>query len=179
MKKIVVYNSKTGFAKRYAEWAAEELGLSAVPYKSFDQSAAYDADLVVFISRIQAGKIEQLAGIKKLLGSTAPERLVVAAVGAAPMTAEETINKYWADNFSEEEMTKVPHFYMQGGLDYEKMGFGERSILKVVTKVLKNKKDKTDEESVFEQTLNSSFDNSSRDFIKPLVEYVMGRESQG
>ena len=47
-------------------------------------------------------------------------------------------------------------------------------VLKMVSKLLKNKKDKTEEEADFERVLASSSDNSSRDYIKPLVEYVRG-----
>ena len=179
MKAIIVYNSKTGFSKRYAEWAAEELGCEAVPYKGFDKAAAGDDGLVVFFTRIQAGRIDKLNDVKKLLGGGADGRLVVAAVGAAPASAEDTINKYWADTLTEEELAIIPHFYMQGGLDFEKMGFAERSLLKMAMKILKNKKDKTDEESIFEEAISGSFDNSSRENIGPLVEYVRGRESEG
>ena len=30
MSTVVVYSSQTGFTKRYAEWLAEELGLSLI-----------------------------------------------------------------------------------------------------------------------------------------------------
>ena len=175
MKAIIVYNSKTGFSERYARWAAEELGCEAIPYKSFDKAVAGGGGLVVFFSRVIAGKIEKLDDIKKLLGGQADGRLIVAAVGAASAAAAATVEKYWTDNFSENELTSIPHFYLQGGIDFEKMGFGEKSVLKMVSKLLKNKKDKTEEEADFERVLAGSSDNSSRDYIKPLVEYVTNR----
>jgi menaquinone-dependent protoporphyrinogen IX oxidase len=175
MKISVVYNSKTGFTKRYAEWIAEELNCGAVLYKNFNQSMANESDLVVFLSRVHAGRIEYLNKIKNLLDGSVSRRLVVAAVGAAPSAAEDTINKYWADNFSGEEIKTIPHFYMQGGLDYEKMGFGDKQMLKFARKFLKNKKDKTDEETDSIQISSSSFDNSAKEFIGPLVECVVNR----
>ena len=53
MKKIVVYTSKTGFAQKYAEWIAEELGCEAVSCKKYAKSAK-DEDLVIYGGGIMA-----------------------------------------------------------------------------------------------------------------------------
>ena len=67
MKTIVIYNSKTGFTKRYAEWIAEETGadcmeLSAVNKKNLSALPAYEA--VVFGGWACAGSIHQLSWFK-------------------------------------------------------------------------------------------------------------------
>ncbi len=45
------------------------------------------------------------------------EDLVVFATGATPLAAEDTVNTIWKANISKEELMKIPHFYMQSGLN--------------------------------------------------------------
>ena len=40
MKTIVIYNSKTGFTKRYAEWISEALSCECVELKEASKKAA-------------------------------------------------------------------------------------------------------------------------------------------
>ena len=172
MKTYIIYNSKTGFTKRYADWIAEELGLGAQPYKGFDIKALNGDDTVVFCGRIMAGKIDCLKDLKKLLSEKQVNSLILAAVGATPAASEAAINTIWANNLTADEMDKIPHFYLEGGIDYEKMGFGERTILKAAIKFLTNKKDKTSVEAELERVMGSSFDNTSRDNLAPLLGLV-------
>lgn len=169
---VVVYNSKTGFTKKYAEWIAEELGCEMQPYKSLSESTLSENDIVIFGSRVHAGRIEQLAKVKKRLAGLPGKTLVVFATGATPLAAENVITKIWADNFSSTEMKSIPHFYMQSGLDYDKMGLADRAVMKMAAKLMSGESEKSDEESGFAQAITGSHDISSKEYIAPLVDYV-------
>jgi hypothetical protein len=75
-----------------------------------------------------------------------------------------------------EELHEIPHFYMPGGLRYEKMPVVEKIMMKVFVAVmntkLKNKKNKTEEDREFERVILTSYDISSEEYIKPLVPSV-------
>lgn len=172
VRAVVVYNSKTGFTKRYAEWIAEELGCDILPYKSLSESIVSASDIVIFGSRIHAGRIDQLAKVKKRFSGLANKTLIVFATGAMPAAAESGVSKMWAENLTDTEMKAIPHFYMQGGLDYDKMGFADRTLMKTVAKLMSKQSDKGDLENGFSQAILSSYDISSREYITPLVEYV-------
>ena len=73
---------------------------------------------------------------------------------------------------SDDGQAQAPHFYMQAGLNYERMGFFDKLIMKGLSAMMSKKKDKTPDEEGTAQAIGSSFDASSRDYIKPLVEYV-------
>lgn len=121
MNVIVVYNSKTGFTKKYASWIAEELNCNFVSYKDISTTLIDDNCIVIFGSSIHAGKIEYLSKIIKLLNRKPTIDLIVFATGGTPAAAKNIIDKIWKDNFSKTELTSIPHFYMQSGLNYEKM----------------------------------------------------------
>lgn len=175
MKTIVIYKSKTDFTKRYAEWIAEELKCDISNYKNFSQSSIAEYDFVIYGSRIHAGKIDGLKKVKGLFTGNTKPKLVIFATGATPSAVKDAINTIWKTNFSEEEMKTIPHFYMQSGLNYEKMGIGDRLIMKTVAKMLSRKKNKSSEEAGFEEAILGSYDSSSREYIVPLINFVQGK----
>jgi hypothetical protein len=65
MKTIVIYKSKTGYTKQYAQWIAEELSADILPADkvSFQKLAEYDC--IIFGGRLYAVGIDGLSLIKK------------------------------------------------------------------------------------------------------------------
>ena len=169
MKIYIICNSKTGFTRRYADWIAGETGGIVVPYKELGKAAINPEDTVIFGSRLHAGRIEYLDKIKARFGK---HRLIVFATGGAPNDAAEAIEKVWNTNFTEGERASIPHFYMQGGINYEKMSFLDKTLMKAVAKMMKKQKNLGPEDAVFKEAIQSSYDISSREYIQPLVAYV-------
>ena len=175
MRVLLVINSKTGFTKKYADWISEEITCSVQSYQDFLRTPT-DADMVIFGSRVHAGRIEYLNKIKPRFKNDPTRQLIIFATGATPASVENVIEKIWAENLTDAEIKSIPHFYMQSGLNYEKMGFLDRTIMKVVSRLLGSKTVKNDEESGFEQAIRASHDISSKEYIKPLVRYVRARK---
>ena len=62
MKIIVIYNSQTGFTKRYAEWIAEATGADCLALSAAKAKNLADYDAIIFGGWACAGNIE-LGGI--------------------------------------------------------------------------------------------------------------------
>lgn len=178
MNIIVIYKSKTGFTEKYAEWIAEELGCTTMPYEGLSTISISECDMVIFGSRTHAGKIDDLKKFKKHFTETSTPKLIVFATGATPANAEDLINEMWKNNFSEEELLAIPHFYMQSGLNYEKMGMGDRMIMKMFAKMMSGKKEKSEEEAEMGEAIQESYDISSKECIVPLVNFVKEQEEK-
>ncbi|KAB3533450.1 hypothetical protein F8154_10635 [Alkaliphilus pronyensis] len=172
MKTIVIYKSKTGFTKMYAEWIGEELNCDISSYENFPLSTIAEYDCVIYGSRVHAGKVDGIKEIKELFVGCITTKLVVFATGGTPLEAKDVINKIWQRVFSEKELKTIPHFYMQSGLNYKKMSFGDRTIMKTLAKILGRKKIKNSAETGCEKAIANSYDISSRKYIVPLVEFV-------
>ncbi len=178
MKVIVVYKSKTGFTEKYAKWIADELDCTAIPYEDFSTNSIAEYDIVIFGSRVHAGKVEDLKKFRKHFTDPSVSQLIVFATGATPAKAENLITEMWQQNFSEEELSANPHFYLQSGLNYERMGKADRLIMKMFAKMMSGKKDKSETEVEMAQEIQHSYDASSKEYIVPLVEYVKGQEKK-
>lgn len=166
MKILLIYKSKTGFTKRYAEWIAEEINCKLENIANLKNINFNRYDLVIYGSRIHAGKIDGIDKIKKLnLGN----KLILFATGATPKETN-SIKEVWKNNLKEDKTIK--HFYIPAGLNYEKMGFLDLMMMKMASRMLENKKDKSAEDIGMQNSINRSYDISNKSRIKPLVEYI-------
>ncbi len=172
MNILVLYNSRTGFSAKYAQWIAEELGCPARPYKGFSGADIEGLDAVIFCGRVYTGRIEHLRKLKALLKSHRGKQLIVAATGATPITSTDMIAKLWSDNFTPDELAAIPRFYLQGGLSYERMGRFDKTFMKILARALGSMKDKSDAELSFSRAIANSHDISSREYIAPLISHV-------
>lgn len=168
MKTIVIYNSQTGFTKRYATWIAEKSGadcceLSEAKKKNLD---CYDA--IVFGGWACAGGISKLSWFKGNINKWKDKKLIAFCVGGSPLenpAIEPTLKK----NFNEEEQKRVHLFYCPGGFDYEKMSASSKLMMKMFVNMLKAKKDKTEEEEIMVKMISSSYDISDIKYIEPIL----------
>lgn len=103
-------------------------------------------------------------------------KLVVFTNGATPYKAKNIIDTIWKANFSEEELKTIPHYYMQSGLNYERMNSGDRLIMKLLAKMLSRKNNKSKEEDGCEQDIGSSYDISSVEYIEPLIKFMKNKK---
>lgn len=169
MKTIVIYNSQTGFTKRYAEWIAEAAGadcleLAAAKKKNLD---AYGA--IVFGGWACAGSISKLSWLKNNAGKWTDKKLIVFCVGGGPIDNPE-IEQFLKRNLKESEFRNVHAFYCPGGFNYEKMSAPSRLMMKMFIKTLQAKKDKTEAEQVMVKMISSSYDISDKKYIEPILQ---------
>lgn len=171
MKIVIIYKSKTGFTKKYAEWIQEEIKCDIIDFDKFSKKSVLKYDLIIYGGRVHAGKID---GLKKVatLAQNNNKKIIVFATGATPINAEDEISTLWKNNLSGNRQQLIPHFYMQSGLNYEKMGCVDKLIMKTVSKILSKKSNKNEMEQSFENAISSSHDISSYDYIKPLLNYL-------
>lgn len=168
---IVLYNSWTGFTQRYAGLIGEALGCPVHALRDAPADLS-QYGTVVFGSRLHAGSLDGWKKAQKLLARRGAKRLVVFAAGAMPNEAEAQIQKVWAQNLTPEEQKTIPHFYLQAGLCYEKMGGVDRAMMKFAAWAMTRKKAKTPEDKAFQNAIASSYDISDPKYIQPIVSFL-------
>jgi hypothetical protein len=61
---------------------------------------------------------------------------------------------------------------MPAGLNYQKMGMGDKLIMKTLAKILKNTNNKNPVEAGCEQAIGQSYDIAAQEYISPLLKYL-------
>lgn len=169
---LIVYKSKTGFTKRYAEMVAKRLTCTLADYRTITPGLLSQYDTVVFGSRAYAGRIDGYRKAMKLFQKSGVRSVALFVTGAAPNEAEDVIKQLWSQNLTAEELERIPHFYMQSGLCYEQMSLPDRLMMKMAAALMKKKKDKNAHEKEFEQAIAGSYDISSETYAEPLISFL-------
>jgi menaquinone-dependent protoporphyrinogen IX oxidase len=171
MKTIVIYNSKTGFTKKYALWIAEKANAECVELNEAKKMDLDSYNAIVFGGWALGGSISKLGWFKKNISRWSDKKLIAFCVGASPAENPE-IDETLPKNFSKEELEIVKWFYCPGGLDYEKMSATSRMMMKTFVKVLKAKKNKTEMDIEQIRIMSSSYDISDIKYIEPIIDYL-------
>lgn len=168
MKTAVVYNSQTGFTRRYARWIAEAAGADCMELSEAKKKSMASYEAIVFGGWACAGSISKLGWLKDNMDKWTDKKLIVFCVGGSPMESPE-IEPALRRNFKEGELEKVSVFYCPGGFNYEKMSAASKLMMKIFIKSLKAKKDKTREEEEMIKMISSSYDISDKKYIAPIL----------
>ena len=170
MKSIVIYNSQTGFTKKYAEWISELASCECVEFKSAKKLNLLDYDAIVFGSWCMAGGITKLPWFKKQIPalSSAEKKLIVYAVGASPADSPD-VPVAMRKSFSDAEWPLVKVFYCPGGLNYDKMSGASKLGMKMLLKILSSKKDQTEEDLKQIEMISHSYDISDKKYAEAVA----------
>ena len=87
-KSIVIYTSKRGSTRQYAEWIAEDLGCEALSLSDAKGMDLHDYDCIIYGGWIRGSGIVDFDKFAKLLDDELMQKLIVYGVGFADETAE-------------------------------------------------------------------------------------------
>lgn len=168
MKAALIYYSKTGFTKQYAQWLAEEIDCDLIPWEEARKVDFSSYPVMIFASWIHAGKIQKLNWLKDQ--NWEEKEKIVLVTGAAPAdleSVEETIENNFQNDRKEYQI-----FYLESGINYSKMGLGDKVMMKVFSSMLKKKKEKNCYEEEMTNLVDHSFDHSKKEYLQPVLEYL-------
>ena len=163
MKTVIIYNSQTGFTKRYAQWIAKASGARCLAFSEAKTKNLDAFEAIIFGSWACAGR---------------GKKLIVFCVGANPPESPE-IAPALQLNFTESELKKIRVFYCPGGLNYKKMSVPSRLMMKLFLTALKLKKGKTKAEQEVIKAVSSSYDISDKKYIRPVLECLKQKSVTG
>ena len=90
---IVIYKSKYGSTRTYAEWIAEELGCRAVDAKSVRIEDIADYDTVIYGGGLYAEIIAGVSLITKNIDRLKGKKIIVYTTGITPVECREYYDK--------------------------------------------------------------------------------------
>lgn len=132
-KQLIIYGSRYGSTKRYAERLAEMTGLEAVEYKAVKDLGDYDR--IVYLGSLYAGGV---TGLKQTVGKMSPQQeLIVSTVGLADPTdapnvahIRQSIKDQIPAHFYDESRL----FHLRGAIDYTKLNLKYRLMMSLLAK---------------------------------------------
>lgn len=162
MKKIVIYQSGTGFTAKYAAWIAEELSCEAKELKQTDIKTLAEYDMVIYGGWLMAGMISGYDKIRALH----LKNVIVFGVGMSP-ESEKIVTTIAEQN----QVQKEKCFYFRGGYSPEKLNFFKRMLIKMIKKNIQKKVGKTEEDMQMLKIFDGG-DFTKKEAIGDLIQMV-------
>lgn len=175
MNKLVIYGSHYGATERYAETIASKLNTTAISYEEVTKDKIEQAELIVYGGGVYAGSLVGHKIFKTYETLLSQKNLIVFSCGSANIEDEvnrEALHGYVASALGETLLPLAHIFYVRGDLNYEKMSFKHKTMMKVMVSMLKKKKEKTEEEQMMIDTYGGVVSFYDEGYLTPLLDYV-------
>lgn len=173
MRTIVVYKSKYGSTKQYAEWIAKELSCDAVDAKNVKIDDLEKYDTIIYGGGLYAEVINGVILLTKNMDKLEGKKLIVYSTGITPLKYREYYDKLVIEkNFKPEMLEKIKVYNFLGKMILDELTIVHRTALKTLKKIMQGKENPTEMEKLLVELCDANGDFSDREAIKDLVEYA-------
>lgn len=173
---IILYQSKYGATKKYAEWLSNQLDCESLETKSAKINEIEKYDVIILGGGIYASGIAGLSFIRKNHTKLKGKKVAVFAVGASPYD-EEAMDALKAHNFKE-DIANIPCFYCRGAWNENAMTFKDKMLCNMLKAAVSKKESSTYEpwEAALMEAIGSNVDWTNKEYLSPILEYVRAEQ---
>lgn len=172
MKGIILYQSKYGVTKRYADWISEETGFDRIETKKAKIETVEQYEAIILGGGLYASGIAGLSFLKKHIIRLKGKRIIVFCTGASPY-GKSAFEQIAAHNMKD-ALADIPCFYCRGAWDMDRMNTVDRNLCKLLRKAVL-KKDPSEYE-ILEKALvaagEESCDRTDKAYIEPIIKAI-------
>ena len=172
MSGIILYKSKYGATRKYAEWLSERTGFSYIETDKSDIGVISGYDVIILGGGIYASGIAGLSFLKKNIEKLKGKKLIVFCCGASPFD-QEAYEAVVAHNMKG-ALEGIPCFYCRGAWNEDEMTFRDRTLCRMLQKAVA--KQNPEEYEPWQQALmcavGQKCDWTDRAYLNPILEYI-------
>jgi menaquinone-dependent protoporphyrinogen IX oxidase len=167
MRGVILYKSKYGTTRQYAEWIAAALNADLFDVKDISVSKINEYDFAVLGGGMYAATVLGANLIDKITC----RQIVLFTVGLSdPATTD--YSGHIKRMFPVGVPLSVKIFHFRGGINYNKLSFMHKTMMSMLVKTVQKKSVLNDEEKLFVSSYGSEIDFCDEKTIKPLLEYI-------
>ncbi len=157
---VIVYESKTGFTKKYAEMLSAKTGFQL--QRVNELSKVNQEEEIIFLGWMKVGKIQGLDALRKYN--------VKAVCGSGTgRTAEPDAETVIARN----KLEGIPFFYLRGGcLPLKEMKGMDKIMLSMFVKMMKGQKEKDEKQEEAISIIENGFNGVKEENLQPVLEWL-------
>ena len=168
----VVYATKYGHTKQYADWMKEEAGADIFASTSFTPTKALEYKAVVFAGGVYGDKILIMDWLKKNLGQVNVNKIIIAAVSWYCNDSEEAKARLIAENYPEQFKNVVPLVVINSGIDKKKTSVMDKAQLLAAQSAINKHEVRSADDINALAIIKGYSDSTSKDNLKSLIAAV-------
>lgn len=175
----IIYQSRYGSTKRYAQWLANALKCDVFDQKSIKIGQLNRYDTLIYGGGLYAGGVSGLSFITKNFDALKCKNIVLFTCGLADPTDEGNIKGINAslDKLLTPQMQEhIKVFHLRGGMDYSKLSPVHKAMMAMLKTMTAKKDPETlrQEDREMLETYGKAVDFTDETAIAPLVQYIKG-----
>ena len=161
MSSIIIYGSCYGSTKQYAEELSKRTNIEAISFKNVKKINAYNT--IIYLGGVYAGGVLGMAKTIKKLKDFSNKKIIIVTVGLSDPTDEvnkNNIRNNIKNQIQKEIFEKAKIFHLKGGIDYSKLNFAHKTMMKLLYNSVKNLPEEklTAEDRAMIETYNKKID---------------------
>lgn len=170
----IVYKSKYGSTKRYAQWIAEETKSDCFERSEIDTKKLMEYDTIIYGGGLYASGIAGISIITKNFEILKDKKIIVFTVGLASTDKDEVFLPIIEKNFSKKMRDNIKFFHLRGGINYEKLGIIHKFMMAMLKTVIakKDPNELSDDDKELLATYGKKVDFTDKNMIKPLLSFL-------
>lgn len=173
MNPIVIYKSKYGSTKAYAEWIGEALSCPVCDAKSVKPAELIKYDTIIYGGGLYAEVIAGVTLITKNLEALSGKKIAIFTTGITPMEYREYYDKLVIEkNFKTGVPENVRIFNFPGKMILDELSMPHKTALIALKKLMSKKENPTEMEKLLIELCDADGDFSDKSLITELVEYI-------
>ncbi len=173
-KIVVIYKSKYGSTKKYAQWIAKASKGDLFESSEVDTKKLMEYNTIVYGGGIYASGIAGVSLITKNYESIKDKNIIVFTVGLASTDRKEVFTPIIEKNFSKLMRDNIEFFHFRGGIDYKGLSFVHKAMMGMLKFIIsrKDSKELTKDDKELLATYGGKVDFSDENTIVPLVNFI-------
>lgn len=173
MNAIVIYKSKYGSTKAYAEWIAEALSCKAVEHKSVKIEDLRGYDTIVYGGGLYAEVIAGVSLITKNMEKLKDKKIAVFTTGITPLNCRDYYDKMVIQkNFKNGVPKNIRVFNFLGKMVLSELSLVHQTAIKALKKLMSDKQNPTEMERLLITLCDCDGDFTDPNAISELLIYI-------
>lgn len=170
----VIYKSKYGSTKKYAEWIANEVNADLFECSEIEIEKISKYDTIVFGGGLYASGINGIEFITKNFEILKNKNIIVFTVGLASTDDKDVFETIIEKNCTKKMRRKIQFFHMRGGIDYKRLSFLHKVMMSMLKTMVAKKKTEelSEDDKMMLATYGDKVDFTDIKTIEPLVLYI-------
>lgn len=177
MKSIILYGSRYGSARRYAQELSKQTDIPAVSYQEAPPLSKLET--IVYIGALYAGGVLGLTKTLRRQSFGEHQRLVIVTVGLADpdiLQNRENIRNALQKQIPAQLYGRAAVFHLRGAIDYQALSLGHRTMLALLHRSLQKKpaEEWSEEDKALMETYGKQADFVDFASLRPIINEIQG-----
>lgn len=173
MKPIVLYRSKYGSTKAYADWIAKELSCCSQDAKGVNIDSLKDYDTIIYGGGLYAEIIAGVSLITKNIDKLSGKKLIVFTTGLTPTDCREYYDGMVIEkNFKGDTKDKIKVYNFPGKMIINELSLVHKTAIKSLKAIMSKKENPTEMEKMLIDLCDVDADLTDKSLISDLVEFA-------